>query len=205
MWRHTRRGDEYITVITDLTPVRAGTGPARLLDMLEGRSKQVFKSWLDERDPKWRSAIEIVAMEGFTDFKTATAEYLPDAVAVLDPFHALRIAGEAPGKCRGRVQQPTRRHRGRARDPSTPRGALCTPCSPSTSMSKSKRPWGVYQWNISAARPSDSEPDQLHPPLPLGDPRIQAPATPSILRSPQKGNSPADRTSFRTVRGPSHH
>ena len=34
VWRHTRRGDKYVTVIIDLTPVRAGTGPARLLDMV---------------------------------------------------------------------------------------------------------------------------------------------------------------------------
>jgi hypothetical protein len=31
-----------ITVIIDLTPVRAGTGPARLLDMVEGRSKKAY-------------------------------------------------------------------------------------------------------------------------------------------------------------------
>jgi transposase-like protein len=29
-WRHTRRGDKYVTVIIDLTPIRDGTGPARL-------------------------------------------------------------------------------------------------------------------------------------------------------------------------------
>jgi hypothetical protein len=28
-WRHTRRGDKYVTVIIDLTPIRDGTGPAR--------------------------------------------------------------------------------------------------------------------------------------------------------------------------------
>lgn len=44
VWRHTRRGDKYVTVIIDLTPLRNGTGPARLLDMVEGRSKQVFKT-----------------------------------------------------------------------------------------------------------------------------------------------------------------
>ncbi|BDZ62713.1 hypothetical protein GCM10025873_25040 [Demequina sediminis] len=31
VWRHTRRGDNYVTVIIDLTPVRDKTGPARLL------------------------------------------------------------------------------------------------------------------------------------------------------------------------------
>ena len=44
VWRHTRRGDKYVTVIIDLTPIRDGTGPARLLDMVEGRSKQAFKT-----------------------------------------------------------------------------------------------------------------------------------------------------------------
>jgi transposase-like protein len=29
VWRHTCRGDKYVTVIIDLRPVRAGTGPAR--------------------------------------------------------------------------------------------------------------------------------------------------------------------------------
>ena len=40
---NTRRGDKFVTVIVDLTAVRDGTGPARLLDMVEGRSKQAFK------------------------------------------------------------------------------------------------------------------------------------------------------------------
>ena len=38
VWRHTRKGDKYVTSIIDLTPVRDGTGPARLLDMVEGLS-----------------------------------------------------------------------------------------------------------------------------------------------------------------------
>lgn len=37
VWRHTRRGDTYVTVIIDLTPIRDGTGPSRLLDMVPGR------------------------------------------------------------------------------------------------------------------------------------------------------------------------
>ena len=44
VWRHTRRGDKYVTVIVDLTGIREGTGPARLLDMVEGRSKQAFNA-----------------------------------------------------------------------------------------------------------------------------------------------------------------
>ena len=86
VWRHTRKGDKYVAVIIDLTAIRDGTGPSRLLDMVEGRSKQVFKTWLAERDPAFRDAVEVVAMDGFTGFKTAASEELPDAVAVMDPF-----------------------------------------------------------------------------------------------------------------------
>jgi transposase len=117
VWRHIRRGDKYVTVIIDLTPVRAGTGPARLLDMIEGRSKQVFSAWLAERPQDCRDRIEIVAMDGFTGFKTATTEELPDAVAVMDPFHVIRLAGDALDQCRRRVQQALHGHRGRAADP----------------------------------------------------------------------------------------
>jgi len=117
VWRHTRRGDKYVTVIIDLTGPRTGNGPARLLDMVEGRSKSVFKTWLAERDQAWRDAVEVVAMDGFTGFKTAASEELPDAVAVMDPFHVVRLAGDALDKCRRRVQQDLHGHRGRAGDP----------------------------------------------------------------------------------------
>jgi transposase len=117
VWRHTRRGDKYVTVIIDLTGIRSGTGPARLLDMVEGRSKQVFKTWLAARDKGWRDQVEVVAMDGFTGFKTAAAEELPEAVAVMDPFHVIRLAGEALDKCRRRVQQAIWGHRGRKGDP----------------------------------------------------------------------------------------
>ena len=95
VWRHTRRGDKYATVIIDLTPVRDGAGPARLLDMVEGRSKAAFKTWLADRDDAFRDAVEVVAMDGFTGFKTAAAEEIPDAVTVMDPFHVVRVRHEA--------------------------------------------------------------------------------------------------------------
>lgn len=117
VWRHTRKGDKYVTVIIDLTPVRDGTGPARLLDMVEGRSKAAFKTWLTNRPQAWRDAIEVVAMDGFTGFKTAAAEELPQAVAVMDPFHVVRLAGDALDACRRRVQHDLHGRRGLKDDP----------------------------------------------------------------------------------------
>ena len=85
--------------------------------MVEGRSEQVFKTWLTERLQTWRDALEVVAMDGFTGFETATTEELPEAVAVMDPFHVVRLAADALDQCRRRVQQDTCRHRGRTGDP----------------------------------------------------------------------------------------
>lgn len=129
VWRHTRRGDKYVTVVIDLTGIRDGTGPVWLLDMLEGRSKQALKTWLAQREPSWRDAVQVVAMEGFTGFKTAAAEELPDAVAVMDPFHVVRLAGDALNRCRRRVQQDIHGHRGRS-------GWRRCSCARSTSRSR---------------------------------------------------------------------
>ena len=116
VWRHTRRGEKYVTVIIDLTAIRDATGPARLLDMVEGRSKQAFATWLAARPKPWRDRVQVVAMDGFTGYKSATTEQLPAAVAVMDPFHVVRLAGDALDRCRRRVQQETHGHRGRTGD-----------------------------------------------------------------------------------------
>ena len=75
------------------------------MDMVEGRSTAVFSTWLADRPQAWRDAVEVVAMDGFTGFKTATTKELPDAVAVMDPLHTVRLAGDALDACRRRVQQ----------------------------------------------------------------------------------------------------
>ena len=116
MWRHTRRGDRYVTVIIDLTPVRHEAGPARLLDVVLGRSKKVFKTWLAARGESWRGRVEVVAMDGFTGFKSAADQELPQARAVMDPFHVVSLAGDKLDECRRRVQRAIAGRRGRASD-----------------------------------------------------------------------------------------
>ncbi len=173
VWRHTRRGDKYVTVIIDLTPIRQRSGPARLLDMVEGRSKQAFKQWLAARPQAWRDRVEVVAMDGFTGFKTAAAEELPQAVAVMDPFHVVRLAGDALDQCRRRVQQDLHGHRGRKDDPLyRARRTLHTGSDLLTDKQRARltalfaadehvdveATWGIYQRMIAAYR----EPDRTH-------------------------------------------
>lgn len=81
-----------------------------------GGAKAVFKTWLAERPERWCRNIEVVAMDGFTGFKTAAAEEIPTAVAVMDPFHVIRLAGDALDSCR-RVQNDIFGRRGRKDDP----------------------------------------------------------------------------------------
>ncbi|MGD7708325.1 ISL3 family transposase [Microlunatus sp. Y2014] len=170
VWRHTRRGDKYVTVVIDLTPVRDGTGPARLLDMVEGRSKQAFKTWLADRDKAWRDVVEVVAMDGFTGFKTAAAEEVPDAVAVMDPFHVVRLAGDALDRCRRRIQLAIHGHRGFKGDPLyKSRRTLATGADLLTDKQlhrlralfaddahvEVEATWGIYQRMIAAYRDKD--------------------------------------------------
>jgi transposase len=170
VWRHTRRGDKYVTVVIDLTPIRDGTGPARLLDMVEGRSKQAFKTWLAARPQVWRDRVEVVAMDGFTGFKTATTEELPEAVTVMDPFHVVRLAGDALDRCRRRVQQDLHGHRGRKNDPLyRARRTLHTGADLLTDKQRTRlselfavdahveveATWGIYQRMITAYREPD--------------------------------------------------
>ena len=100
-----------------LDAIQEHRGPSRLLDIVPGHSKQVFKAWLASRPDTWRSYIEVVAMDGFTGFKSATAEELPDARAVMDPFHVVHLTGNALDGCRRRIQQDLHHRHGRAADP----------------------------------------------------------------------------------------
>ena len=141
-----------------------------MLDVVEGRSKKAFKDWLAERDQAWRDGIEVVAMDGFAGFKTATTEELPDAVTVMDPFHVIRLAGDALDECRRRVQQELHGHRGRKGDPLyTARRTLHTGADLLTDRQHERLDklfagdrhvhvectWGIYQRMISAYRHPD--------------------------------------------------
>ena len=118
-WAHVRTApdDGFVTVITDLTAVVAGHGPARLLDMVPGRSAAAMSGWLAARSQAFRDQVQIVAMDGFGGYKNAATTALPDAVTVMDPFHVVALAGHKLDVCRQRVQQDTLGHRGRSGDP----------------------------------------------------------------------------------------
>ena len=116
VWRHAAKGGRYVTVIVDLTPRKHGR-PARLLDMVEGRSERAFAQWLSGRPQSFRDNVRVVAMDAFAGYKRAAAKAMPHAVEVLDPFHIVALAGEKVTKVRCRLQHEATGHRGTKADP----------------------------------------------------------------------------------------
>ena len=56
------RSTSFVTGIVDLI---RGRGPARLLDVVEGRSTSALVSWVAERDPAWRAGIAPAALDPY--------------------------------------------------------------------------------------------------------------------------------------------
>ncbi len=95
---------------------------------------------------------------------------MPDAVAVIDPFHVVRLAGNALDECRRRVQLATYGRRGRKTDPLyASRRTLQTGADLLTDKQKARlqtlfaadehaeveATWGIYQRMIAAYREPD--------------------------------------------------
>ena len=91
-------------VLVDLTPVVAGSGPARLLDMIAGRSAIVLTDRLDARHQAFRDRIKVVTMDGFAGYHSAATKAVPAARTVMDPFHVVHLAADKLTVCRQRVQ-----------------------------------------------------------------------------------------------------
>jgi transposase len=103
----------YTTGIADLTPGR----PARLLDVVDGRSGVVLAAWLGERDDQWKTQIATASLDPFRGYATALNQQLPQTVRVLDPFHVTKLGLTALDQARRRVQQDLYGHRGHRGDP----------------------------------------------------------------------------------------
>jgi hypothetical protein len=82
--------------------------------MVEGRSKQLFKTWLCEREETCGTAGEVVAMDGFAGFTTAALEELAEGVTWSWTRFSRRPAGQGLELCRRRIQLATTGRRGRS-------------------------------------------------------------------------------------------
>lgn len=122
IWRPSKISstDKAVTVMVDLTRDENGCLRARLLDAVQGRSGRVYADWLINQGVEGvdvKLTIEHAALDPFRGYANAIRDELPDAVAVLDAFHVVKLAGNALDEVRRRVQQKTLHRRGHKDDP----------------------------------------------------------------------------------------
>lgn len=119
IWRPSRisSADKAVTVMVDLTRGPDQRLCARLLDAVQGRSGTVYADWLKEQGVEVIVSVECAALDPFRGYRNAIRDEQPDAVAVLDAFHVVRLAGNALDEVRRRVQQATLGRRGHKDDP----------------------------------------------------------------------------------------
>ena len=111
------------------------------------------------------------------DSKNAIDDQLQDATSVLDAFHIVKLAGDAPGEVRRRVQQDTTGHRGRKGDPLYPGpqsfARLTHAGSPHVNKNDSVRPsWQMRRISVSTSpttAPSKCATSSIKPPPPKAD------------------------------------
>jgi transposase len=91
--------------------------PARLLDIVEGRTSTAPSDWLKRRPAEWRQAIRWATLDLSGAYRKTFNDTLPHATQIADPFHVVKLANSKLDECRRRVQNETLGHRGRKDDP----------------------------------------------------------------------------------------
>ena len=114
---HGGRGPKEFTGMVDLTRDKQGCVQARLLDLVLGRSGEVYKSWLQGRGDAFRKGIKVATLDPFHGYKNAIDDQLTDAAVVVDAFHIVKLGTAAIDDVRRRIQQEIHGHRGRKNDP----------------------------------------------------------------------------------------
>ncbi len=119
IWRPSRQRstDRAVPAMVDLTRDADGRLHARLLDVVPGRSGTAYADWLKSQAEDFLAGIEHAALDPFRGYANAIRDELPDAVAVLDAFHVVRLGTQVVDEVRRRCQHDTLGRRGHKHDP----------------------------------------------------------------------------------------
>ena len=88
-----RRGQSYITLLTDLEE-------SRVLDVVEERTAEAASQLWDTLSPEQKQAVEAVAVDMWEPFVQTIQTQVPEADIVHDKFHVSKYLGEAVDKVR---------------------------------------------------------------------------------------------------------
>jgi transposase len=103
--------------MVDLTRDAHGQLHARLLDVVPGRTGTAYAGWLKQQSNTFTAGIKHASLDPFRGYANAIRDELPDAVAVLDAFHVVKLGTQVVDEVRRRVQQDTLGRRGHKDDP----------------------------------------------------------------------------------------
>jgi transposase len=116
-WRIDEDSGEYVLLADRWHTCFSGlSGDQGLLGQVEGRTADDAAYWLAQATPAWRDAIEVVAIDMCTIYKSAARRMLPGAQVVVDLFHVVQLAVKATGDVRRRVVRAKYGRRGRCGD-----------------------------------------------------------------------------------------
>ena len=88
----------YVTVV-------ACGDTGEVLAMIPGRTKGSLSRFFRDQGPDWCRQVEIVVSDGSRSYQAAIAQYLPDALHVLDRFHVARWFTEGLTLVRREIQR----------------------------------------------------------------------------------------------------
>ncbi len=119
IWRPSKIGDanRAVTGMVDLSRDEHGRLHARLLDVVPGRTGTAYAGWLKDQDPAFIAGVKQASLDPFRGYANAIRDELPDAVAVLDAFHVVKLGTQVVDEVRRRVQHDTQGRRGHKDDP----------------------------------------------------------------------------------------
>ncbi|MGH3283943.1 MAG: ISL3 family transposase, partial [Streptosporangiaceae bacterium] len=103
--------DRWHTCFYDLS------GRQGMLGQVEGRTADDASYWLAGAPPAWRDAVQVVAIDMCTIYKSAVRRMLPDARIAVDLFHVVQLAVKTAGDVRRRAIREKYGRRGKSGDP----------------------------------------------------------------------------------------
>jgi transposase len=113
-----RRGPHHTKQwCTSIVDVGGPDHPARLIDIVAGRSAAGVCDWLDDQPEAWREQIRYGVLDLSGPYRKVFNDALDHVRQIADPFHVVKHANSKLDECRRRVQNETFGHRGRKHDP----------------------------------------------------------------------------------------
>ena len=105
-YRHT----SFVTTVADVEN-------HQVIDIVPSRNYRDVARFTDDQPEAWKERICFGALDLSATYAAVYSVVLPDALQVVDPFHAVKLANQALDAIRRRVQSEQLGHRGRRDDP----------------------------------------------------------------------------------------